>query len=160
MGHGNLVSNNSWFFFYSDLFSFLVTCIKWFSLCFLLCSMIYFMISLRSPFCFILRTLQSLRCRHIFRHRKLVTLMTLESKLWLPFFRCTPIRQPIVSISRSINWTSKIPLYFATVPMFSQGQELQQGTSKLNTPLDKFNVHIRAGHVIPWQEPDVTTASR
>ncbi|RUS84828.1 hypothetical protein EGW08_007443 [Elysia chlorotica] len=37
------------------------------------------------------------------------------------------------------------------------GEAATPGTVTLDTPLDKFNLHIRAGHVIPWQEPDVTT---
>ncbi|GFS01222.1 sucrase-isomaltase, intestinal [Elysia marginata] len=39
------------------------------------------------------------------------------------------------------------------------GEAILQGTVTLETPLDKFNLHIRSGHVIPWQEPDVTTAA-
>ncbi|KAL8574813.1 hypothetical protein ACOMHN_031920 [Nucella lapillus] len=28
---------------------------------------------------------------------------------------------------------------------------------KLDTPLDKFNLHVRGGYIIPWQTPSVTT---
>ncbi|GFO16500.1 sucrase-isomaltase, intestinal-like [Plakobranchus ocellatus] len=35
------------------------------------------------------------------------------------------------------------------------GETTKPGTRTLVTPLEKFNLHVRAGHVIPWQEPDV-----
>ena len=44
-----------------------------------------------------------------------------------------------------------------------QGEEIT-GTSSwktLDAPLDKINLHLRGGHILPWQEPSTTTyASR
>ena len=33
-------------------------------------------------------------------------------------------------------------------------------THTLHTPLNKFNLHVRGGHVIPWQTPALTTYER
>ncbi|KAK6195135.1 hypothetical protein SNE40_000621 [Patella caerulea] len=42
---------------------------------------------------------------------------------------------------------------------YTSGEEIMvTGTThSLYTPIDKFNLHIRGGHVIPWQEPATTT---
>ena len=28
---------------------------------------------------------------------------------------------------------------------------------KLDAPLDKINLHVRGGHILPWQQPSTTT---
>ena len=44
----------------------------------------------------------------------------------------------------------------------SQGEEVTSvnQTLSLDTPLDKFNLHVRGGQVIPWQTPALTTHDR
>lgn len=43
-----------------------------------------------------------------------------------------------------------------------QGKEVSPTAESYNTstPLDKINLHVRGGHVIPWQQPDNTTQYR
>ena len=42
---------------------------------------------------------------------------------------------------------------------FKQGEEVSNtGTwNTLDAPLDKINLHVRGGTIIPWQEPSTTT---
>ncbi|XP_059172740.1 sucrase-isomaltase, intestinal-like [Physella acuta] len=73
-----------------------------------------------------------------------------------PAFLLSPVLEP--------NVTS-VEAYFPAGRWFDYvtGEEIKsKGESKtLATPLDKYNLHIRGGFVVPWQVPDVTTeASR
>lgn len=34
------------------------------------------------------------------------------------------------------------------------------GYVSLDAPLDKINVHVRAGYIVPYQYPDLTTKAR
>ncbi|XP_076454086.1 sucrase-isomaltase, intestinal-like [Babylonia areolata] len=58
---------------------------------------------------------------------------------------------------------ASVDAYFPLARWFeySTGEEVQLGmegkTITLDTPLDKYNLHVRGGYVIPWQRPSVTT---
>ncbi|XP_064615500.1 maltase-glucoamylase-like isoform X2 [Liolophura sinensis] len=91
-----------------------------------------------------------------------------------PLFFEFPTDMTTYAVDRQFMWGSalmispamnrgqtKVDAYFPKARWYNYftGEEVQ-GTGKhhiLDTPLDKINVHMKGGTIIPWQEPENTT---
>uniref|UniRef100_A0A673G4B9 alpha-glucosidase n=1 Tax=Sinocyclocheilus rhinocerous TaxID=307959 RepID=A0A673G4B9_9TELE len=71
--------------------------------------------------------------------------------LWGPALLITPALDPGVTVVRgyvpNVRWYD-----YHTVTVGVQGQFLD-----MDTPLKKINLHVRAGHILPWQKPENNT---
>lgn len=70
----------------------------------------------------------------------------------------------IADSNSTVNMTSTCKEHkdFKNDYIIYQGMEVANTGAKhnLSTPLDKINLHVRGGYVIPWQEPANTTVYR
>ena len=68
-------------------------------------------------------------------------------------------RNPMTSICDSRGIMYNVQLMYESI---FQGLEVEAPGSwhDLPTPMDSINLHIRGGHIIPWQEPANTTVFR
>lgn len=69
-----------------------------------------------------------------------------------PALLLSPVLEPNATMVNAYFPDARWYDYFTGEEVTPVGQ-----THKLSTPLDKFNLHVRGGHVIPWQTPSLTT---